>query len=52
MGYAPWIAFASIFSFVLCCVALAAILLESDGEEVTAWPDLLGLSLYPSSCRL
>ncbi|KAH6866199.1 hypothetical protein B0T10DRAFT_574266 [Thelonectria olida] len=39
--HAPWIAFASILGFVVCCVALAAILFTSDGEDVTAWP-------YPS----
>ncbi|RSM03379.1 hypothetical protein CDV31_010512 [Fusarium ambrosium] len=36
--HAPWVAFASILGFVICCVGLAAILFTSDGEDITAWP--------------
>ncbi|RSL58829.1 hypothetical protein CEP54_007535 [Fusarium duplospermum] len=36
--HAPWLAFASILGFVVCCVGLAAILFTSDGENIAAWP--------------
>ncbi|KAJ3460091.1 hypothetical protein MRS44_010958 [Fusarium solani] len=39
--HTPWLAFASILGFAVCCVGLAAILFTSDGEDITAWP-------YPS----
>ncbi|KAJ4188829.1 hypothetical protein NW755_006323 [Fusarium falciforme] len=39
--HTPWLAFASILGFAVCCVGLAAILFKSDGEDITAWP-------YPS----
>lgn len=34
----PWTAVSSLVVFVLCCVALAAVLSTSDGREVTTWP--------------
>ena len=41
--HVPWIAIASIFSFLVCCVALVAILLNSDGKEIAAWPHPSGV---------
>ncbi|TPX15945.1 uncharacterized protein E0L32_000279 [Thyridium curvatum] len=34
----PWVAVANLLGFLVCCGALSAILGESDGKEVNAWP--------------
>lgn len=35
---APWKAFSSIITFGICCVGLAAVLIDSNGKEVNTWP--------------
>lgn len=35
---APWKVFSAIIAFAICCVGLAAILVDSNGKEVNTWP--------------
>ena len=36
--HVPWAAFFSIFTFILCCLALGIVLWHSEGKDISTWP--------------